>query len=50
MPEKTNEIKENPEVIKKLAQNDVFLITYDAMGCQCDLADELDCRGSFLFI
>lgn len=42
VPEKTNEITENKEVIKMLNPNDTYLLSYDAMGCQHELADAIE--------
>ncbi|MBQ7606998.1 MAG: hypothetical protein IJU76_03375 [Desulfovibrionaceae bacterium] len=40
--EKTNEITENQEVIKMLNPNYTYLLSYDAMGCQHELADVIE--------
>lgn len=47
VPSKKNEITENPKVVEKLDESFKYLISYDAMGCQKDLAEEIHYRGWF---
>lgn len=47
---KSNEIPSNMEIVKRLGNLENTVITLDALGCQKELADEVDGRnGLFLF-